>query len=817
MISRQISHIKNRFRNISIQSKFLSVMVLQSAIVLVLVSVAVITNVAIIKYRESKEELSSLTDIVALNASSALLFGDSKAAQETLNGLKVNKQILSAYIFDNQDNIFVFYRSNNTKLSKLPPSELLKEASSEDGGELFDEDIEIVKNIVVDGQTIGKVLIQSDLLLMYQQLIQFSLIIGAVFICALLLTYKLSKIFQRVVTKPVIELAQTMNMISTSSDFSLRVEKKGSDEVGSLIDGFNSMLSKIQERDESIATYNASLEDSIIKRTRELTAANLELKKTISDLDHSKKAAEDANNSKSQFLANMSHEIRTPMNGIMGMTEVLLRSGLTERQHHFATTIKNSTDSLLTIINDILDFSKIEAGKLELESNPFNLHETLNELIEIFSEQAEWKEVALIADVDSIVPYSVLGDQVRLRQILVNLVSNALKFTEQGVITIRVRNAVSLTPNQGVIRFEVSDTGIGIHPETLPLIFSRFTQADGSTTRRYGGTGLGLSIAKQLAELMGGTIGVESSLGVGSTFWFTANLALYNGKLPEPSYKLIEDDSNNLPTTGAKLLIVEDTKVNIEVSRELLKLLGHDIVTACNGLEALEMLLKEQFDLVLMDCQMPVMDGYEATRKYREWEKKHGSRHLPIIALTGNAMMEDKQLCLDAGMDDYLKKPFKLDQLRNILVKWLPHLALSGSVRNDKKPTSPSYTGTLKRLELERAPLEAIKELRRPGAPDILAKVISVYETDSPNLIIAMRECLEQNDVEGVIRAAHSLKTSSAMLGAQLLSDKCHSIEKTLRECGELQDIKAAIDVVEVMYQSVTILLQSELKAEAGC
>jgi two-component system, sensor histidine kinase len=812
MIHRIFSHIKNRFLGSTIKCKVMSIMVLQSTTVLLLLSLAVVANVAMEKHKEVKADLASLADIVAVNASSALVFGDKKAAQDTVNGLKEKKQIISAYILDSEDSVFVQYISDRYPHSKNPAELLIKEVEN-GGGSLWDGDIEAVKYINVDGQTIGKVLIQSDLSLLYSQLIHFIIIISVVFVSALLLTYILSNSLQSVITKPVITLAQTMQQVSSNADFSLRVEERSMDEVGTLIECFNTMLTEIQERDKRIADYNDSLEEVIIQRTGELTATNQELEEAISDLQTAKKAAENANLAKSQFLANMSHEIRTPMNGIMGMTEVLMKSGLTERQHHFAATIKNSSESLLAIINDILDFSKIEAGRLSVETTPFNLLDTLNELIEVFSEQAQWKEIALKTNVDPEVPYSVEGDPVRLRQVLINLVSNALKFTERGEITLNV-HTVELTPVHVDLKFEVTDTGIGILPEALPLIFDRFAQADGSTTRRFGGTGLGLSIARQLTELMGGSIGVDSTFGVGSRFWFTVRLARFNGLLPEPAYKLIEEDSHKPATISARVLVVEDTKVNCEVCCELLMHIGHSPTVANNGVEAVELMLKERFDLVLMDCQMPFMDGYETTRKYREWEMNQGDGRLAIIALTGNAMEQDRQLCLDAGMDDYLKKPFNLIQLNEVLSRWLPDSKLSNSGKQSEqtKTAISVVTHTDSMLLLERAPLEAIKELRSPGTPDILAKVISVYESDAPQLIIAMRNGFEQNDTEKLIRASHSLKTSSAMLGAQLLADQCHNIEKTLRNGGNLQDTKAVIDTIEIMCQSALILLRCELE-----
>lgn len=815
MINRIVAIISARFNNISIQRKVMTIMVLQSTIVLLLVSMAVVANVAIVKHRETREDLSSLTGIVALNVSSALVFDDRNAAQKTLNGLKEKKHIISAYIFDSNNSVFVQYRSSTYDQFR-EPAKLLKNANVDNERMFWGKDINIAKSIIVDGQNIGTVLIQSDLSLLYSQLGQFIIIISTVFISALLLTYALSKSLQRVITRPVIQLAQTMQQVSSNADFTLRVKKNCQDEVGTLIEGFNTMLAEIQMRDDRLAAYKESLEDAIIKRTGELTATNIELVDTISDLNKAKKSAESANSAKSQFLANMSHEIRTPMNGIMGMTEVLLKSGLTDRQHHFAATIKNSTDSLLSIINDILDFSKIEAGRLTLEAAPFCLPDTLNELIEVFTEQAEWKEITLKTEIDPDVPYSVIGDTVRLRQVLTNLVSNALKFTEHGQITIKAQN-VELTTEQVVIRFEVTDTGIGIRPEALPLIFDRFAQADGSTTRRFGGTGLGLSIVQQLTELMGGSTGVESTFGTGSTFWFTTRLELFNGELPELSYKLIEDNTVQKTRISARVLVVEDTAVNREVCTELLHHLGHSATVANNGAEALELLFKESFDAVLMDCQMPVMDGYEATRKYRQWESKQGRKRLSIIALTGNALEPDKQLCLDAGMDDYLKKPFKLIQLKDILAKCLIETNQPESNVNLEENNADAHQAVHQepKLLLERAPLDAIKELRKPGTPDIFVKIISVFETDTPKLVFAMRNSLEQNNTKELIRAVHSLKTSSSMLGAEFLADQCHIMEKSLRDGIEIHDAKSVIDRIEIMCQAATILLRSEVEVNA--
>jgi len=493
--------------------------------------------------------------------------------------------------------------------------------------------------------------------------------------------------------------------------------------------------------------------------------------------------AEASNYAKSRFLANMSHEIRTPMNGIIGMNDLLLKTSLSPTQTKYAEAIHNSSELLLSIINDILDLSKIEAGRTDLESVPFDPREAIKSSIDLFVNKVNQKGLALECSIGEDLPPVLVGDPSRFVQIMNNLISNAIKFTDSGRIFVAV-TVRELKNNSLLLRCEVRDTGIGIAAASLTNIFNNFAQADSSTTRKYGGTGLGLAIAKHLSELMGGAIGVDSEKGRGSTFWFTAQFAVCAAGVATVAQAETPQPLAGHTLNWARVLVVEDNPVNQDLCVEMLNYFGCSTTLASSGSQALEALAAQDYDLVLMDCQMPDMDGYQVTRIIRRREQQAAQSapgakgpRLKIVALTANAFLGDREKCLTAGMDDYLAKPFSLQQLHQVLLHWLAGDA--------KRPAQrlPVEADQAQSQTEERSPvinwqaIESIKAIRRDSGPDFLETVIDRFVSGFPDFHENTLRALHEGDTGKIRFLAHNFKSSSAVLGATTLAELCKKLE----------------------------------------
>jgi two-component system, sensor histidine kinase and response regulator len=932
--------------NLTLRAK-LRVIVVYAAAVAVLIASAIYASGEVLTLRDSQaRQLLILVSALGETTVASLKSPNAALARKSLAALHADPDIRAAALYDAGGKLLadVSFGPESGSASERLRAWAIDSAGSAAQAIQFNGlmGVHIQVPVMLDGSRIGTIHADAQLTRVYGLLAGSPRHMLMGFLLALLVAYAVSIRLQRFIAAPLRELAQVARNVCASKNFAVRAQKRTEDDVGALIDDFNEMLAELERRDLTLRVNQNDLEKRVRERTVRADAA-------VAEAHEALKRAEAASRAKSEFLARMSHEIRTPMNGVLGMAELLRHSTtLDARQRRYAATIHQSGSALLDIINDILDFSKIEAGKLELERAPFCLRDIVEDAVDILAERAHSKHLELVCDIPAEFDTRVCGDGQRLRQVIINLISNAVKFTERGEVKIKVRHEGSGLLNS-TFRFEVTDTGIGIKPESCAAIFESFAQEDSSTTRQYGGTGLGLAICKQLVELMGGQIGVSSTPGVGSTFYFSiplpsdpeAQRERRSTVLNRARMLIVDDNQTNRdilrhhlaswgvmvteassgrhamqilssalagqfdvlildaqmpdmqgaalaaqirtraelaevpflmmssalsgtpmaddpvggptawlskpvrraqlhaclaslltdqyvvgrPAAGAlrhdggaaaqasgktsrvrRVLLVEDNPVNQEVALAMLQEIGVQADAAWSGEEALEKLTAERYEVVLMDCQMPKLDGYATTSRFRDWEKEHQRPRTPIVALTANALAGDAEKCFAAGMDRYLSKPFSSDQLYQVLESCLADAEPAATAAT---AASAPAAAKLQDAVLDRQALGRIRALHRPGGPNLLAKVLGLYTSSSQALTDAMCAAATLNDAESVRQAAHALKSSSANVGAMAFADLCKEVELAAAE-GKLDRARVLVDGLLAEHRKVLQALDAQ-------